>query len=537
MEDKTWDGKKGTFTIDNLPLGSKKRFILTMYDKSGILSAVSSEILTVGLPIKNATCDTNPNPAQFTFSVDDALRQCGMYNFYAYNGAGVTLPITVYGIIAGGTVFQRRAGATDERHPVLVDLPTGTNLVYWMTDARNQSGGLTDVLSVLSSEDTSCITADSPKVTGDGPTALEPDASELSTGAIAAAVVGTLIAFVAIGAFIFIRKRKTNANNSGVLPEPFEAGHGRQASRFSRRRRSVDLLAANQQGYHQAAGIPSPLTPARNYPGYQDPSFNSTDPSFAPDPFVGEPTPHTVTSFQIQQESEVGVPPSTRRSSTSKGQLRTPGTPRFILHTDAGVVEPREPEDDEVVELPPMYSDTRQRASGSNQPLPGTSTNEKQRFPPPPPIPEDPSRPLSYTSSMSLPRGPRTERTLSFGGGSSVATGYDDPVLERSVSQYGDNSHSRDRYPSDSSQRPLRAHNPDTADDEDDRHYPQYDFLDDPAYSQDHHSDRDTDVQLAYESSQSGGPQHPLAPSTSQRSQTATRPTPSRQNTATTAKR
>ncbi|KAH7104463.1 hypothetical protein BKA62DRAFT_692310 [Auriculariales sp. MPI-PUGE-AT-0066] len=537
IPDSAWNGKKGSHTIDQLQLKSGKRFILTMYDKTGFVNGVSSNVLTVGTSNSKAACNTTDKAVAFLYNADDALRQCTDFRFYGYPNA--QLPITVWGIIAGFTVN--------------VDVKGGTDMVWWMTDARNRSGGLTDVQPVLSAENTACLTATSPHETEGGPSAMEPDINQLSTGAIAAAVIGTLIAFFAIGAFVFIRKRKRRSDQGGVAAEPFDPGHARQTARFSRRvHPSVDLLAVNRDGYRQA-GLASPSTPSRSQAGHghsnsggddigqtQDSHFDSTDPSYAPDPFVGESTPRTMTSFHTQQSSD----PQTRRSSYNKATpLRTPVTPRFILHTDAGGLEDHPPGEDEVVELPPMYTDTRSTRAGPSNLL-ASGSNEKQRsqFPPPPPIPEDSNRPMSYTSAVTLPRGPLTERTLSFGGASSVA-GFDDPALDRSVSLYAESTHSRQRNvsSSDGSQRPLRARNGDvTSDDEDEQRqgassHPQYDFLDEN-YNQDQLSDRDTDVQLAYESPQAGGASHPLARKSSGTTVPPSgsgRPTPSRQNTLT----
>lgn len=165
-----------------------------------------------------------------------------------------------------------------------------------------------------------------------------------------------------------------------------------------------------------------------------------------------------------------------------------------------------------------MYTDTRSNASA------GASGSGKPKLPPMPPIPDDDhaNRPISYNSAITLPRGPRTERTLSFGAASSVATGYDDPVLERSVSQRDRSSYaesvSHRAMSSDGSQRPLRPRNPDEDEDEDDHpaaggsSHPQYDFLDDPEFDRsDREGDSSSDVQLAYAAPADAGLQHPLA--------------------------
>lgn len=300
--------------------------------------------------------------------------------------------------------------------------------------------------------------------------------------------------------------------------------------------------------------MPSPTTPSRSFNGHAYPNSTSggetgrahegafdSDPSLTPDPFLGEPTPRTPSSFASQQQQQPGA---SRRSSTSKvpygaGGRPSLGHPRFILHTDAGAVAEQQEED--IVELPPMYVDTRSAVSQQGAGASGSSS--KQKIPPPPPIPDDPSRPLSYNSAVSFPRGPRTERTMSFGAASTVATGYDDPAFDQSVSQRARSSYAESSHramSSDGSQRPLRMHNPDEDDDEDeDRQpggssHPQYDFLDDVYDRADGPDDSTDDVQLAYDSSSHDGPQHPLAPGPSPRPQPARtnslRPQPPRQD-------
>ncbi|EJD55177.1 hypothetical protein AURDEDRAFT_178974 [Auricularia subglabra TFB-10046 SS5] len=530
LPDSAWNGKSGSHTM-TLNVAAGKNFIITMYDKGGFATGVNSGVLSVGSSVTNSTCDTSPNKADFTYRAPDALTQCNPYSFLDYPGA--TLPVRVNGIIANGAIFTRNAGDGDSAFQINVDVRAGTKLVLWMQDARGRSGGASEVLTVLSAPEDGCIGPSSPGPTeGSTPSQISSGDSGTSTGAIAAAVIGTLIAFAAIGAFIFMRRRRNmNKKNEGVLADPYMARHSRHSSRFSNGRRnpSVDLLAANRAAYEQRSpGMPSPSTPARSMLGHGYPMSASggetgrahegafdNDPSLTPDPFLGEPTPRTPSSFQTQQTGESGPG---RRSSTSKASYGPGGRvnfahPRFILHTDAGALE-----EEEVVELPPMYTDTRSNTSA------GASGSGKSRLPPPPPIPDDDhaNRPISYNSAITLPRGPRTERTLSFGAASSVATGYDDPVLERSVSQRERSSYaesaSHHAMSSDGSQRPLRPRNPDDDDDDDDHpapggsSHPQYDFLDDPEFDRsDREGDSSSDVQLAYAAPASEGLQHPLA--------------------------
>ncbi|KZW00634.1 hypothetical protein EXIGLDRAFT_745473 [Exidia glandulosa HHB12029] len=572
LPDDAWNGNKGSYTIEQLSVAAGKEFIMTLYDKSGFVKGVNSPVLSVGSSLTNKTCDTTDKSPDFTYGAPDALTQCLNYRFTDYGTA--TKPITVNGIIAGGSIFQRTSQPTDEEFLTQVDIHAGTRLIFWMQDAKGRSGGATEILSVLNSPDATCIKPSSPGTTQGATPSQIPAGSDggASTGAIAAAVIGTLIAFVAIGAFIFMRRRRQRSRNSGgVIADPYVAGHSRQSSRFSRRTPSVDLLSASRSGYERTPGFSTPTTPSRSFNGHP-PFPNSTsggetgrahegafdsDPSLTPDPFLGEPTPRTPSSFASQQQQQQqGGPVPSRRSSTSKAPYGasgrpTYGQPRFILHTDAGALEEHPQEEADIVELPPMYVDTRSTASREALASAASGSGSgKQRIPPPPPIPDDDHahRPISYNSAVSFPRGPRTERTMSFGATSTVAEEYDDPVLERSVSQrqhssYAESSSHR-AMSSDGSQRPLRMHNPDEDDeDEDEEHnqaggssHPQYDFLDD-VYDRTEDS-ADDGVQLAYASSSQDGPQHPLAsgPGPSSRPEptrtNSMRPVPARQDSA-----
>ena len=392
LNDSLWNGEKGSFTLDQLPLPADKKVIISLYDKEGITKAVSSELVPVGKSTKNVACNTASPALGFHFSADDALRRCATFNFLA--SATAVPPLTVYGFVAGGDVFARPSTTNETRYGVLVDMPAGIDLVYWVTDSRNQSGGITDRLTVLTSETSDCVTDTSPNVRDNVPTEIDPNAGKMSMWAIIGAAAGTVVVLGGLAGIIILKKRRSRARYQGVaVAEPYHAdnaeeGRGpgwRRSQRISRlpsiavltpirERHDGGIVASPSTAHHSPSPLghypPSPITayPASPTSPYRMPTSPSAATSaealgyFVPhsphvgpsgsDPFL-TPTPSRRTTAYEPSVDEHGAGPS-------RGPSRQPSTPRFIQHTDGGALPPREPEEEQdIVELPPMYVDTR----------------------------------------------------------------------------------------------------------------------------------------------------------------------------------
>jgi hypothetical protein len=425
LNDTLWNGEKGTFTLDHLPLPADKKVIISLYDKDGITKAVSSELVTVGKSSKNVDCNTASPALGFHFSADDALRRCATFNFLA--SSTVVPPLTVYGFIAGGDVFVRSSTTNETRYGVLVDMPAGIDLVYWVTDSRNQSGGITDRLTVLTSESADCVTDTSPNVRDYVVTEIDPNASKMSMWAIIGAAVGTVVILGGIAGIIVIKKRRSRARYQGVaVAEPYHADDAeeprrpgwRRSQRISRlpsvavlapvrERHDGGIVASPSTAHHLPSPLghypPSPITayPASPTSPYRMPTLPSAAASaeglgyFAPnsphvgpsgsDPFLTPSlTPsRRTTAYEVSIDDHSAGP-------SSHAPSRQPSTPRFIQHTDGGALPPREPEEEQdIVELPPMYVDTRPAPVRAASAAAGPSTSGKSA--PPAPIVVSPS--------------------------------------------------------------------------------------------------------------------------------------------------
>ncbi|KAG9127168.1 hypothetical protein FRC07_000377 [Ceratobasidium sp. 392] len=142
-----------------------------------------------------------------------------------------------------------------------------------------------------------------------------------------------------------------------------------------RKGRSVDLITDNRSGHSESVGHdPRTADPLRPH-GHDAHERNVYD----PDPYVLPPpsaresqgsAPHV---NEGQDDASDSTPRSPRHGrgmsmgttttgGMSKAQMAVPGsarshgTQRFVLHTDAGELD-----DDEVVELPPMYTQVQTR--------------------------------------------------------------------------------------------------------------------------------------------------------------------------------
>lgn len=106
---------------------------------------------------------------------------------------------------------------------------------------------------------------------------------------------------------------------------------------------------------HDAGSISPPLT--NPYSGYAPTSLSGSDPrqSYHDDPFAA--------ATSSGPRSPRAYPPSTNTSSTGRTKAQIAGMhpykpARYILHTDLEEVGPPD-EAEEVIELPPQYSETR----------------------------------------------------------------------------------------------------------------------------------------------------------------------------------
>ncbi|CAE6440020.1 hypothetical protein ACGC1H_004699 [Rhizoctonia solani] len=375
-----FNGTHGSYTTTLRVTGKSNqgRFLLTMSDATGVGTGGTSGILTASTG--TGSCNTTDPGTDFTYSLDRSLQQCRPYIWNHYETA--VQPITITGLIPLGKTFVLNAPLGDS-FSWTANIASGTNVVYIVTDSQGRQGGSSDLYTVAASDDTSCITNDSPGSTAQSgtptstPTATATSVPSSPSQNSNAAVIGSsiaggavfLIALASLIWFFFFRKRKQGRDEEDDSMRGINAG--------KRRGRSIDLLPDDRSA-HSAVGA------AVRYPLPSPHTGDALDPErgrsvYEPDPYVLPPPPpdsHSYFSRSSHHEDELSelglggpvhrrvMSTSTSASGLSKAQLaaaasgsaRAHGPQRFILHTDAGEIE-----DDEVVELPPMYTQVQPR--------------------------------------------------------------------------------------------------------------------------------------------------------------------------------
>ena len=290
----------------------------------------------------------------------------------------------IQGLVPAGTaiVLNAPAGATEYAwNPA--SIAAGTSVVFVMSDARNRTGGVSDIKIAGSTNDTSCLNANSPSVTqqpthtsstSTSSASRVPSSKSKSNGSssgvgnisgttLIAAIVGALVflgVLAALGVFLFRRCRKKT---------------------FRRRTPNFDV---DGRLYKLSAVLSHPvLTLASG--GYQDlPShtparFGGVDP-FPTAPATG--TPYEMSPMENSAASLIPHPPPVVATTDSPSRVHAPSAnsrktasmryqqAQFILHTDADEIAPDE---NGFIELPPQYSENTRplptyRPSGNGAP-------------------------------------------------------------------------------------------------------------------------------------------------------------------------
>lgn len=332
-----------------LQLAKEQQFLVTMSDATGFATGGISPLLTVLAQTSQSTsCNTvDPSP-QFFYSLDVALQQCQPFTFSNYTGA--VLPVTIYALVPGGTgiVLNAPNGAAQYVWSA-ASIPSGTSVIFAMSDAQNRTGGVSGILVSGSTGITSCLNANSPSVTQQStpptPTPLSPSSPSSSSATTSASskksnkisgmtlfavIAGTLVflgVVAALSVFLLRRCRKNNAS----------------------RRRRADFVV---DGYHDSPSLvsvrhgvePFPTNPSNTTPPYEMTRMENSaasliHPASEATGHLPSPVPPTSTGSRKTDMASTGNQPA-----------------RFILHTD---VEEVEPDENGFIELPPQYSASR----------------------------------------------------------------------------------------------------------------------------------------------------------------------------------
>lgn len=380
IPDSAFNGTHGSFTTTLRVTGTENqgRFLLTMSDATGVGTGGTSGVLTAGTGSGN--CNTTDPDTPFTYSLVSSLQQCQPYVWNDYGKA--VQPITITGFIPLGKTFVLRPPQGNS-YTWTTNIASGTNVVFTVSDAQGRQGGVSDLYTVSASGDSSCINSDSPSSTAQSATTTAAGAPTGTATATAtpsstpsnnsnAAVIGSSIAggtvfLAAVASLIwfFLHKNKRSRDE-----EDESSIQGFNAAK--RRGRSVDLLPDDHSGAGVRYPLPSPHTgdplnhergrsvydpdpyvlppPALDAHSYFAPTEGDRTSMHNTDPGAG----HTrVTSMGT---SSSGMTKAQMAAASTSGSMRSHGPQRFILHTDAGEVD-----DDEVVELPPMYTQVQTR--------------------------------------------------------------------------------------------------------------------------------------------------------------------------------
>lgn len=412
IPDSAFSNGEGSYSLP-ITLQEGVSFLLTMWDSTGIANGVNSEVLRIAAPDGNE-CELFDPDVDFWFQTPNALAQCRPYSFNIDRAA--SLPTTIYGLIPLGNVIVMRTAPGSLSHQWTANVASGTQILFAMFDSQGRIGGATDILTVASSDERSCLNDNSPSSTASSPpTATSPTESSppptessdeekpaggngLSMAAIAGTVVGSLLflAMVITLAIFFLRRRKDNEGGGSFVP----------GSTFDRRRSrrqyhsSLDLNGDDGNDPF-TAGSQATFFPQNNQP--RTPGDYSLPDGHQPSPFVLSPLPPPSASghhyqdrsggsqyqdynggSQYQDRNQVPDSPVTDMQSTSSmsagqrkramaGSISYKPT-RFIVHTDLDDSETR-PNEDGVIELPPQYTERRtppavSQPSTSQQPDP-----------------------------------------------------------------------------------------------------------------------------------------------------------------------
>ncbi|KAF8610628.1 hypothetical protein BDV93DRAFT_540348 [Ceratobasidium sp. AG-I] len=392
-----YNGTYGSYTTTLRVTGleSQRRFLLTMSDATGFGTGGTSGLLTAGINGNTPSCNTTDPGTDFTYQLNSALQQCRPYTWEGYQDA--VQPVTITGLIPLGKTFILSPPAGNS-YSWTTNVAAGTNIVFIMTDAQGRQGGSTDIYTVSASGDSSCINSDSPGSTAQSTAASTatavpssvPSSSTNNGAIIGASIAGGAVLLSIIASLIwFFLQRKYKRNRH---EEDESSIQGMNSAK--RRGRSVDLLPDDQSG-QSAARSPRTSDPLNGTE--RDANGRSV---YDPEPYMLPPPPlDSHDPFAATPRAESGnFPPSASGSgdlaaharrgsmgttmsgmtkaqmaaSMAGGSVRSHGPARFVLHTDAGEVD-----DDEVVELPPMYTQVQPRrggdASASPAPPPPTA--------------------------------------------------------------------------------------------------------------------------------------------------------------------
>lgn len=375
---------RGSFQTQ-LPFNISSSFIATLSDASGFGTGGTSSVLKVGKPVGNINCNVTDPGVDFFFELNTALQQCRPYTFSGYDKA--VQPITITGVVPGGTSFFLNPPTGPTSYDWLADAAAGTSIIFIMTDSQGRKGGSSDQKLVGVSDDSSCLSSQSPSSVSIVPSATASNPTTTSSGAdhsgssspsgdtashgvsgavIAGAIVAAVIGILAIGLIVwfFCTRRRRQSYSS-----------------YDRRSRvnPIDLgqEPANHpdEVSHLPAVSPYPFSSVGSQAGpesqYSASQYQSEIP-YMSNPYsdhgrtasIGEGSAaHTPSVVSAARGPASASQHDTSMSSAARRKAQQAGIAeykpqRFILHTDLEEAGPSD-QNEEIIELPPQYSEGR----------------------------------------------------------------------------------------------------------------------------------------------------------------------------------
>ncbi|TEB35183.1 hypothetical protein FA13DRAFT_1728998 [Coprinellus micaceus] len=201
-----------------------------------------------------------------------------------------------------GTSFSSQAPANADTFSWKATRPTGTQLLFYVTDADGKNGGVSSVTSVGASSDTTCLTASTTSAsnTGTSRTGTSTSRTGAATGSKIGIIVGAAAGgFVALGILAFIivfcRKKKRGQAAAGAEPKldlsydptvnsnaappntyllPSSYSHSNANLAPGQSAAPYDQDSKSSQGYTPSTNSTAPLNPSGSKPTADGTDFN-----------------------------------------------------------------------------------------------------------------------------------------------------------------------------------------------------------------------------------------------------------------------
>lgn len=352
------------------------------------------------------------------------------------------------GIVPGGSSFVLNPPKGPTSFDWIADVASGTSLVFIMTDSQGRQGGSSQIYQVNLSDDSSCLDKSSPASVTNAPSATttptnsasstasstasaSPDSSssgKSSAGTVVAAIVGCLVAAFIVGTLLwfYIRrqrgasvvkggffgrfhKKEVDLMHDPSLPPPASVSpyplYNRQAGSqhdvsVTTPNSTFDLLSAQARPAGDPFGEGSVYTPSAATLAHRISVGTSQFPPPSPSHrhSMREGSAHGGSAVGRPDEGSSGswdqtITSGMRRKAAAAGMSPYAPSTRFILHTDLEDDLPPPPED-EVIELPPQYTERRALGPSTSRRSGPSSSGSRSRplsDPPPPPSPTVPT--------------------------------------------------------------------------------------------------------------------------------------------------